>query len=58
MPCKAVTNHGKKIGQYDKEGNLIKIYNTVRECRKDFGNVSKVLKGLVAHCKGYTFKYV
>lgn len=49
---------GKRIAQYDLDGNLIKIYNTVRECRKDFGNVSRVLSGKCSQCKGYTFKYV
>lgn len=48
----------KKVGQYTLDGKLVKIYNTVRECRKDFGNVSRVLKGLVNTCKGYTFKYI
>lgn len=48
----------RKVGQYTLDGNLVKVYNTVRECRKDFGNVSRVLKGLVKQCKGYTFKYI
>lgn len=52
------TSLGKKIGQYTMDGNLIKEYDTVRECRKDFGNVSKVLRGTVSHCKGFTFRYI
>lgn len=48
----------RKVGQYTLDGELIKVYNTVRDCRKDFGNVSRVLKGLVNQCKGYTFKYI
>lgn len=52
------TLKGRKIGQYSQDGQLIKIYNTVRECRKDFGNVSKVLRGVVSHCKGFMFKYI
>ena len=48
----------KKVGQYDLDGNLIKIYNTVTECRKDFSNVGKVLKGILSKTKGYTFKYI
>lgn len=59
MPNKAVyQSQAKKVGQYTLDGKLIKVYNTVRDCRKDFGNVSKVLKGLVKTCKGYTFKYI
>lgn len=47
-----------KVGQFDDKGNLIKIFDSVRECRKEFGNVSRVLSGKVSHCKGYVFKYV
>ena len=47
----------KKIGQYDLNGNLIKVWNSVRDCRKEFGNVSRVLSGKAKQCKGYTFKY-
>lgn len=48
----------RRIGQYDANNNLIKIYDTLRACRKDFPNVSKVLKGIASHCHGYTFKYI
>lgn len=47
----------KKICQYDLNGNLIKVWNSVRDCRKEFGNVSRVLSGKAKQCKGYTFKY-
>lgn len=53
-----ITNSGKRIGQYTLEGELVKIFNTVREARKEFGNVSKVLSNKVNHCKGFTFKYI
>lgn len=48
----------RKVGQYTLDGKLVKIYNTVREARKDFSNVNKVLKGTASQCKGYTFKYI
>lgn len=48
----------KKIAQYDLQGNFIKIWNSVRECRQEFGNVSRVLSGKVSHCKGFTFRYL
>lgn len=48
----------KKVGQYTLDGKLVKVYNTVREARKDFSNVNKVLKGTASQCKGYTFKYI
>ena len=51
--CKA-----KKIGQYTMDGKLIKIFDTVRECRKEFPNVSKVLNGIANHCHNFKFKYI
>ena len=48
----------RKIGQYTLDGILVKTYNTLRACRKDFGNVGKVLKGQAKQTKGYTFKYL
>ena len=48
----------KKVACYDKDGNLIKIYDKVRDARKDFANVSRVLSGKASHCKGYIFKYI
>lgn len=47
----------KEVVQLDLNGNVIKIWNSVRDCRKVFGNVSRVLSGKVKQCKGYTFKY-
>lgn len=47
----------KPVYQYDLNGNLIKVWNSVRDCRKEFGNVSRVLSGKAKQCKGYTFKY-
>lgn len=48
----------RKIGCYDKSGNLIKVFNTVREARNEFSNVSRVLSGKASHCKGFVFKYI
>lgn len=48
----------RKVGQFDLEGNFIRSFETVRECRKEFGNVSRVLSGKCAQCKGFTFKYL
>ena len=52
-PCKK-----RKVGRYDFEGNLLETFDTVRECRKQYANVSKVLKGTASHCKGFVFKYI
>lgn len=51
--CKA-----RKIGQYTMDGKLVKIFDTLRECRKEFPNVSKVLNGIANHCHNFKFKYV
>lgn len=48
----------RKIGKYDDNDNLIEVFNSVRECRKTYGNVSRALAGKVSHCKGYKFKYI
>lgn len=48
----------RKIGQYDSNGKLIKIFDTLRSCRKEFPNISKVLRGYANHCHGYNFKYI
>ena len=48
----------RKVGQYTLDGQLVKVYNTVRAARADFSNVNKVLKGLATQCKGFTFKYI
>ena len=46
-----------KISQYDLQGNLIKVWDSYRECCKNFSGLRKVLNGARTHCKGFTFKY-
>ena len=59
VPSKeGVVNKRRKIGQYTLEGQLVKIFNTLREYRQYFPNVSKVLRGQANHCHNYTFKYI
>lgn len=36
---------------------LVKIFNTVREARKEFSNVGKVLRGQATHYHNFIFKY-
>lgn len=47
----------KKIYQYDLEGNLIKIWDSYRECDKAFPALRQVLKGVRSQTKGFVFKY-
>lgn len=41
----------KKVRQYTLSGELVKVYDTVRAARQDFGNVNKVLKELLNNVK-------
>lgn len=47
-----------KIAQYDKEGNLIKIWDTPKECKKEFPYALQVCQGKTKSTKGYIFKYI
>lgn len=48
----------KRIGQYDSQGNLVKIWESYRECAKEFSNLRYVLNGSRSNTKGYCFKYL
>lgn len=47
-----------KIAQYDKNLNLIKIWNSVKECQLEFPACRKVCNGTRKSTGGYIFKYV
>ena len=40
------------------DGKLVKTFNTLREARAEFPNVSKVLRGTANHCHNFKFKYL
>lgn len=46
------------IGQYDINGKLIKIWDSIQECEKYYPRVLQVLLGNTIHCKNYIFKYI
>ena len=48
----------RKIAQYDLDGNLIKVYDSIKECRKEFSKCIDCAKGIRKQTKGFTFKYV
>ena len=52
--------NSKQVGQYDLNGNLIKIWDSLNQCRKigKFTNVQAVIENKRKTCKGYTFKYI
>lgn len=47
-----------KIAQYDKENSLIKIWNSPKECKKEFPYALQVCQGKAKSTKGYVFKYI
>lgn len=49
---------GCKVGQYDLEGNLVKVWDTVSECAKEHPKCREVLKGFRNKTHNYIFKYI
>ena len=47
-----------KIAQYDKNHNLIKIWNSVSECKKEFPSCQKVCRKERKSSNGYIFEYI
>lgn len=48
----------RKIAQYDLNNNLIKVWDTVGACAKEFSKCRDVAKGLRKQTKGFIFKYI
>ena len=48
----------RKVGQYTKEGELVRVFESVKSCRKEFTNVGRCLSGKVDMAKGFVFKYI
>jgi hypothetical protein len=48
----------RKIAQYDLDGNLIKVFNTLTECKTLYPKCIDCAKGIRKQTKGYTFKYI
>lgn len=47
-----------KIAQYDLNKNLIKIWDSVSECKKEFPSCQKVCRKERKSTKGYIFEYI
>lgn len=47
-----------KVGQYDKQGNLIKIWDNYKDCKKEFPYCLDVCRGKAHSTKGFIFKYI
>ena len=50
--------HCRPVAQYDVDGNLIKRYRSINECKKSFPNVLDALNGEIDSIDGYIFKFV
>lgn len=46
-----------KIEQYDKFGNFIKLWDSYKECKKEFPYCLRVCRGDLKSTSGYVFKY-
>lgn len=55
---KNTSGKARRVGQYDLQGNLIHIFKTVTECKKQFSGCSNVLHGKYHTSGGYIFKYM
>lgn len=48
----------RKVGKYTKEGELIQVFNTVREAKNDTCGAPNVLSGKRKTAGGYIWKYI
>ena len=53
-----VVGIARKVGQYGSDGELIKVYNSVREAKKIASGVPLVLSGDRKRAGGYMWKYM
>jgi len=47
-----------KIAQYDLDDNLIKIWDSPKECKKEYSGALRCCQGYLKSTKGYKFKYI
>ena len=49
----------RSVGKYDLDGNLIKVYKSVNEAKRENGScVVNMLRGKQKTAKGYIYKYI
>ena len=55
-------NHHKKVASFDKDGNLINVYDSIVDASKDrkcdTSSITKCCKGKRKICNGLAWKYV
>lgn len=47
-----------KIVQYKKNGNLVKVWDSLKDCKKEFPYALQVCAGKIKSTAGYIFKYL
>ena len=57
-PYSTLDLHPIKIAQYDLNHNLIKIWDSVTECKKEFPSCQKVCRKERKTSKGFIFEYI
>ena len=57
-PFKKLELKRTKIAQYDLQHNLIKIWDSVSECKKEFPSCQKVCRKERKSTKGFIFEYI
>lgn len=58
LKCLKQITKARKVGKYDLNNNLIQVFNTVREAKKDTCGAPNVLKGNRKTAGGYIWKYI
>ncbi len=53
-----LTTSSRKVGKYTKDGQLVEVFNTVREAKKDTCGAPNVLNGKRKTAGGYIWKYI
>lgn len=48
----------RKMAQYDLDGNLVKIWDSIKECAAEYSKCREVAKGIKKSTKGFVFKYI
>lgn len=58
LPIYKKVNKPRRVGQYTLDGQLVKVYESIRECKRDFCGCVHVLAGTRKKAGGFTFKYI
>lgn len=57
VPDVTIFNNNKKVKMMDTKGNIIKIFNSLSDAKKEYPGCQSVIRGITKTCKGYIFQY-